>query len=319
MRPRTRHPPWSMGCSRSTSRRSVRSDRWRGRPGTDHSCRLSSVTETADVIVVGAGVQGASLAFHLARRGARVVVLERDVGGRRCDRPFVGVRADALRPRDRGASRVGVVPVLPGLGRTGWQGDCALRADRVPPDRAARPGRQRPGERRDPPGDRRPTRGSMRPRGPELVPAVVTDDFDVAAYEPRSGYADPSGHRGRIHRRGRRARCAPGPGLPGRRRRGRWRSRHRRRDRPGPFAAPVVVNVAGAWAAPLARTVGVDIPVEPWRHDTAYLRLAARPPDRLPDRHRRHRRGLLPAGGSRADAGRASRPATTSAARPTGR
>ena len=34
--------------------------------------------ETADVIVVGAGVQGASLAFHLARRGARVVVLERE-------------------------------------------------------------------------------------------------------------------------------------------------------------------------------------------------------------------------------------------------
>jgi sarcosine oxidase subunit beta len=35
--------------------------------------------ETADVIVVGAGVQGASLAFHLARRGARALVLERGV------------------------------------------------------------------------------------------------------------------------------------------------------------------------------------------------------------------------------------------------
>ena len=36
------------------------------------------MTETADVIVVGAGVQGASLAFHLARRGVAVLVLERD-------------------------------------------------------------------------------------------------------------------------------------------------------------------------------------------------------------------------------------------------
>ena len=36
------------------------------------------MTETADVIVVGAGVQGASLAFHLARHGASVVVLERE-------------------------------------------------------------------------------------------------------------------------------------------------------------------------------------------------------------------------------------------------
>jgi len=37
------------------------------------------MTETTDVIIVGAGVQGASLAFHLARRGARVLVLERQM------------------------------------------------------------------------------------------------------------------------------------------------------------------------------------------------------------------------------------------------
>ena len=32
------------------------------------------MSETADVVVVGAGVQGASLAFHLAERGADVMV-----------------------------------------------------------------------------------------------------------------------------------------------------------------------------------------------------------------------------------------------------
>src|SRR6185369_12235283 len=37
-----------------------------------------AMSETADVIVVGAGVQGASLAFHLARRGAQVLVVERE-------------------------------------------------------------------------------------------------------------------------------------------------------------------------------------------------------------------------------------------------
>ncbi len=36
------------------------------------------MSETADVVVVGAGVQGASLAFHLAERGADVVVVERE-------------------------------------------------------------------------------------------------------------------------------------------------------------------------------------------------------------------------------------------------
>ena len=37
-----------------------------------------AMIETAEVIVVGAGVQGASLAFHLAGRGVRVLVLERE-------------------------------------------------------------------------------------------------------------------------------------------------------------------------------------------------------------------------------------------------
>ena len=35
------------------------------------------MTDTADVIVIGAGVQGASTAFRLAKRGLRVVVVER--------------------------------------------------------------------------------------------------------------------------------------------------------------------------------------------------------------------------------------------------
>ena len=31
------------------------------------------------------------------------------------------------------------------------------------------------------------------------------------------------------------------------------------------------MDVAGAWAATLAQTVGLDIPVQPWRHDTVYF------------------------------------------------
>ena len=41
---------------------------------------MDAVNETAGVIVVGAGVQGASIAFHLARRGVSVLVLERGDG-----------------------------------------------------------------------------------------------------------------------------------------------------------------------------------------------------------------------------------------------
>ena len=34
-----------------------------------------------DAIIIGAGVQGASLAYHLARRGVKVIVLEKKFAG----------------------------------------------------------------------------------------------------------------------------------------------------------------------------------------------------------------------------------------------
>src|SRR5271166_5043323 len=39
------------------------------------------MANTADVIIVGGGVHGASLAFHLARRGVKVIVLEKQFVG----------------------------------------------------------------------------------------------------------------------------------------------------------------------------------------------------------------------------------------------
>ena len=58
------------------------------------------MTQTYDAIVIGAGVMGASIAFHLAERGLKVAILERKVTasgatGHSADRPY------ALRPRRR--------------------------------------------------------------------------------------------------------------------------------------------------------------------------------------------------------------------------
>ena len=44
----------------------------------------------------------------------------------------------------------------------------------------------------------------------------------------------------------------------------------------GAFDAPIVVDAAGAWAGRVAAMAGVDLPLNVWRHDVAYVQ---RPPD----------------------------------------
>ena len=75
--------------------------------------------DSAEVIVVGAGVQGASLAFHLAQRGARVLVLEREAvasGATGRSSGFVRMHYDLASDARLAWA---VVPVLRGLGGDG--------------------------------------------------------------------------------------------------------------------------------------------------------------------------------------------------------
>src|SRR5258708_30726527 len=51
------------------------------------------MTETADVIVIGGGIHGCSTALHLAMRGVRVTLLEKDYPGRHAS----GVNAGGVR------------------------------------------------------------------------------------------------------------------------------------------------------------------------------------------------------------------------------
>ena len=45
-----------------------------------HPAHDNVTTHTSDVVVIGAGINGASCAWHLAARGLSVTVLERDAG-----------------------------------------------------------------------------------------------------------------------------------------------------------------------------------------------------------------------------------------------
>jgi sarcosine oxidase subunit beta len=229
------------------------------------------MVETADAIVIGAGVHGASLAFHLAEAGLRPVILERNTAaggatGRSSGlvRMHYDVEADArLAWVSHGyfanwSERVGGDC---GFVRTGF-------VQMVPPDeieqlRANVAMQQRLGIDTQLIGPQ---------EAQERVPGMVVDDVVEAAWEPQSGYADPTMTTTSLIsaavERGARlvTRCQVSEVLvEGDRVIGVESSR-------GRFEAPVVVNAAGAWAAPLAATVGLELPIQVWRHDVAYVR-----------------------------------------------
>src|SRR5207302_11373156 len=62
-------------------------------------CSSAMTGDSADAVVVGGGVVGCSIAYHLARRGADVVVLEREtIGSQSTGRCAGGVRQQFSSP-----------------------------------------------------------------------------------------------------------------------------------------------------------------------------------------------------------------------------
>jgi len=105
-----------------------------------------------------------------------------------------------------------------------------------------------------------------------LAPSFVTDDFEVAAYEPESGYADPSATVTSFLAAARQSgatlvqECEVTAVLT-------TDSRVTGvRTSKGDFYAPIVVNAAGPWASRVGKMVGLDLPVDTWRHDTLFIR-----------------------------------------------
>ena len=239
------------------------------------------MTDTADVVVIGGGVQGASLAFHLASRGARVTVVERStIGAGATGRSsgLVRVYYDLL-----AEARVAAVAIewfRDWEARVG--GDCGFTragflwieegdaADRV-----------------------RANVASHRELGVDshvvdaiairqLAPCLAVADDEVAAWEPESGYADPSMTAGSFMRAARDRGARPIQGaavtaipVEGGRVRGVVTTA-------GAIDAPVVVNAAGGWAGTVGGLAGLHLPLTVWRHDTGYLGVPATVPRPIP-------------------------------------
>jgi len=233
------------------------------------------MAETADVIIIGAGIHGASLAFHLAERGVRAVVLEKatvasGATGRSSGmvRMHYDVEADArLAWRSHAyfadwEHRVG--------GESGFTNVGFLQM--VPPEEADALRHNVAMQQRIGIATGLVDADEVR----RLLPGIQIEDDQVAAFEPLSGYADPTQSTGSMMAGAvaRGARLVQGCSVSrvrvaGGRVVGVSTSR-------GDFDAPVVVDSAGAWAGRIAATVGLTLPLDVWRHDVAYVQ---RPPD----------------------------------------
>ncbi|HRQ23957.1 MAG TPA: FAD-binding oxidoreductase, partial [Anaerolineales bacterium] len=110
----------------------------------------------------------------------------------------------------------------------------------------------------------------------KLAPSFKTDDIEIAAYEPESGYADATltanslltaaKERGAVYTQD----CGVmGALLTGGRAAGVQTTR-------GDFFAPIVINAAGAWAGKVSELFGVSIPLDTWTHDVVHVRRPAR-------------------------------------------
>jgi len=236
------------------------------------------MSNTADVIIIGAGVQGASLAFHLAQRGVKVLVLEKNFVGAGATgrssgmvRMHYDVRQDAelawtsFEYFKNWVEKVGggtstSLGAGSGFTRTGFlqiasrehedllrlntamNQDVGIPTFLISADDVAR-----------------------------LAPSFVTDDFDIAAYEPESGYADPNATTASLINaaKGKGARILQDCTVKGIIvKSGKVEGVNTSQ---GDFFAPVVVNAAGPWADKVNAMVGLDLPYTTWRHDIMYV------------------------------------------------
>lgn len=227
--------------------------------------------KTSDVIIIGGGIHGASLAFHLVKRGVKPLVLEKK---------FI---ASGATGRSSGLVRMhydlelesqlawisfnyfrhwdDMVGGKSGFKRTGFiqfvsrEAVDSLKANVQMHQKIGIPSLLIDGD-------------DVR----RLAPLFFTEDVEVAAYEPESGYADPTGctsaflEAARKHGAQLIQECevmdiiVEGDKVQG------------VKTSCGEFTAPIIVNAAGAWAGKLAKLADLDLPIDTWRHDTMFIR-----------------------------------------------
>jgi sarcosine oxidase, subunit beta len=233
------------------------------------------MNQTYDAIVIGAGVIGASIAYNLSRRGLKVLILERQ---------SVGVGAT-------GASS-GLVRMHYDIevdSALAWQsfhffrnwrerigGECGFKRTGFLQIVAPEKNQQLRGNVEMQKRIGILTEVVTAEEVKKIAPTFRTDDFELAAYEPESGYADPVLTTNSFITNAKACGSVlmqdcevTGIRVGGGRVAGVESSR-------GSFDAPIVVNCAGTFADRIGKMAGVDIPLDTWSHDVAFVRRPAK-------------------------------------------
>jgi glycine/D-amino acid oxidase-like deaminating enzyme len=238
------------------------------------------MARTAEVVIIGGGIQGASIAYHLTRRGLTdVVVLEKETLASGCSGRTGGmirqhystplVTEIARQGRDFFATfdrEVG--------GHSGWV-QCGLVLMVGEKDREALVHNVALGRKHGV-----PTRLIDEREARERVPGLCTDGAVAFAFEENAGYGDGYGSTVAFAARAREKGATILQGTPAT-----GISMERRRvagvETPaGTIATRTVVNAAGPWADRIGRMVGLDLPLKLELIEESVIRV--QPPETYP-------------------------------------
>lgn len=226
--------------------------------------------ENYDVIVIGGGVIGCSVAFHLARFGAnRVLLLERDTVGAGTTSQSSGILRTHYSVKENVelarrswvafnafAEYVGDEEASCGLVKCGYL-ISAADDDKLEPLRASLQQQERQGV---------PLKYLSRPEAAELLPIASFDDAALIGYEPEAGFADAYMVATSFAKAARRGGVRVREGVTVNRlvvERGRV---VRVSTSAGEFGCETLVSTQNIWTAQLAEWVGKPMPVVPERH-----------------------------------------------------
>lgn len=232
------------------------------------------MSQTFDIIVIGAGIMGSATAFELAQRGLKVALLDKKgVGAGGTGQSSAIIRqhySKELTARmakhslrvfqnftdavggESGFTQSGFLLVAAAKDLAGLKANIALQ--------------QKLGIQ---------TELIDQETVHKLMPALNASDLVAAAYEPESGYADPyltvTSYANAAKREGATLfQDTPVTGI-------RFENgKVTGVDTPkGPFNAPVVLNSTGPWGAQVAKMAGIDIPINSCRVQVAFFRRPA--------------------------------------------